>query len=96
MNQQSSASSPHNRSKPMSARRDLTEKEVAQYTADIMLELRQLSKNAGLITLQSLIELVYYEAFAAANQVVVPEGELQHLKALEAEGVRLANGVARG
>jgi hypothetical protein len=86
----------NDRSKPMSGRRDLTEREVAQYTADIMLELRQLSKNAGLITLQSLIELVYYEAFATSNPVIVPDGELKRLKELEAEGQRLANGTGRG
>ncbi len=61
----------------------LSNKEIAQYTADIMLELRQLARNAKLSTLQSLIELCYYEAFAEANQPKIPQGELEHLAELE-------------
>jgi hypothetical protein len=61
----------------------LSEREVAQYTADIMLELRQLARNAKLNTLQGLIELCYYEAFSVANQPKIPAEELEHLAQLE-------------
>jgi hypothetical protein len=70
------------------AKRDLSAREVAQYTADMMLELRQLSKGAGLITLQSLIELVYYEAFATANPVAIPPEEAARMQELEAVAAR--------
>ncbi len=72
--------------RPSASKRDLTDLEVAHYTADMMLELRILSKNVGLETLQSLIELVYYEAYATANPVAIPEHELEKLRYLEDEG----------
>jgi hypothetical protein len=60
--------------------------EVAQYTADITMELRNLAKGAGLKTLQGLLEVTYYEAFAAANPTILPEGEIERLAQLELEG----------
>ncbi len=75
-------------------RRDLTEKEVAQYTADIMMELRQLAKSVRLETLQTLIELVYYEAYATANPLAIPEDELKRVRELEAIGARASLNIA--
>jgi hypothetical protein len=68
----------------------LTQKEVAQYVADLMLELRQLSKSVNLVTLQSLIDLVFYEAFATANPIAIPEEELRRLREMEEEGRKAA------
>jgi hypothetical protein len=56
--------------------------ETAQYTADMILELRNLAKSAKLETLQGLLEICYYEAFAAAHKIDVPDGEVQHIEAL--------------
>jgi hypothetical protein len=74
--------------KGSAAKRELSEREVALYTADMMLELRQLAKGAGLVTLQSLIELVYYEAFATANPVKIPAGEKERLDQLSVQAAR--------
>jgi hypothetical protein len=60
--------------------------EVAQYAADMTLELRNLAKAAGLKTLQGLLEVTYYEAFAAAHPAKVPDGELERLGELERAG----------
>ncbi len=76
--------------KTASQKRELTQREVAQYTADMMLELRQLAKNVELTTIQSLIELVYYEAYATANPVAIPEEELKRLREMESAGRRAA------
>jgi hypothetical protein len=57
-------------------------KDTAQYIADMVLELRNLAKGAGLITLQGLLEVSFYEAFSAANHVEVPQHELDHLREL--------------
>jgi hypothetical protein len=69
-------------------KREPSVREVALYTADMMLELRQMSKSAGLATLQALIELVYYEAYATANPVAISAGDLEHLQLLEAQAAR--------
>ncbi len=60
--------------------------EVAQYTADMTLELRNLAKAAGLKTLQGLLEVTYYEAFAAAHPALPPEGEAEKLAMMERAG----------
>lgn len=60
--------------------------EVAQYTADMAMELRNLAKAAGLKTLQGLLEVTYYEAFAAAHPAIPPEGEAEKLAEMERAG----------
>jgi hypothetical protein len=60
--------------------------EVAHYTADMTLELRNLAKAAGLKTLQGLLEIAYYEAFSAAHPAILPEGEAEMLAELERAG----------
>jgi hypothetical protein len=57
--------------------------EVATYAADLILELRNLSRGAGLKTLQGLLEVAYYEAFTMANPVVLDAEETALLKKLE-------------
>ena len=58
------------------------QRETAQYIADMVLELRNMAKAVELRTLQGLLEVTFYEAFSAANQVVIPEGEIEKLRGL--------------
>ena len=60
----------------------LDRKETAQYIADMVLELRNLAKAVEIKPLQDLLELCFYEAFATANKVVIPEGEIERLQEL--------------
>jgi hypothetical protein len=71
--------------------KEVRERELAQYMADMLLEMRNLAKGAGFTTLLSLLEISYCEAFAIANKVEVPEGELQRLRELSAASVRAAS-----
>lgn len=64
--------------------KQVRERELAQYMADMLLEMRNLAKGAGFTTLLSLLEISYCEAFAIANKVEVPEGELQRLREMSA------------
>lgn len=57
-------------------------RETAQYIADMVLELRNIAKSVDLTTLQGLLEVSFYEAFSAANKVVIPEGEIEKLREL--------------
>jgi hypothetical protein len=59
--------------------------ETAQYVADMLLEMRHLARSHGLITLQGLLEITYYEAFNAANPVVVSPEEHARLHELGAD-----------
>ncbi|HLA01227.1 MAG TPA: hypothetical protein VJ019_00560 [Aestuariivirga sp.] len=56
--------------------------EMAQYIADMLLELRNMAKSAGLPTLLGLLELSFCEAFSIANRVEIPPGEIEKLKRL--------------
>jgi hypothetical protein len=60
-------------------------RETAQYIADMVLELRNMAKSDGFSSLQSLLELAYYEAFTVAHKVELPEGEEEYLKSLSAD-----------
>ncbi len=57
-------------------------KDTAQYIADMVLELHNLAKGAGLRPLQSLLESTFHEAFSVANRVAVPEHEQERLREL--------------
>jgi hypothetical protein len=57
-------------------------RQAAQYIADMTLELRNLAKANKLLTLQGLLEVAFYEAFGAAVQKEIPEGEAEHLRML--------------
>lgn len=60
------------------------QKETAQYLADMILELRVMAKSAQLFHVMVPLEYAYYEAFAAANKVAVPEDEVARLMELSA------------
>ena len=57
-------------------------RETAQYIADMVLELRNMAKSVELATLQGLLEVSFYEAFSAANKVIIPDGEMEKLREL--------------
>jgi len=57
-------------------------KDTAQYIADMVLELHNIAKGAGLRPLQSLLELSFHEAFSVANRVEVPPHEQDRLREL--------------
>lgn len=63
-------------------------RETAQYVADMLLELRAMSKSEGFGTLQGLLEIAYYEAFSAAHKVDLPEGEMEHLEKLGLDALK--------
>ena len=58
------------------------QRELAQYVADMLLELRNMAKAAGLTTLLGLLELSFCEAYSIANKVKIPDGEIEKLKRL--------------
>jgi hypothetical protein len=65
--------------------------EVAQYIADLLLDMRNLAKAQSLKTLQGLLEISYYEAFALAHPVALPLGEKEHIEELEKQAKRHVN-----
>jgi hypothetical protein len=71
-----------------SARQQTTEdriarrKDLANYIADMILELRNMAKANNMPTLLGLLEVSFYEAFSIANQVEIPAEELEKLREL--------------
>lgn len=66
-------------------------KDVANYVAEMILELRNISKSAKLYKVMVPLEFAYYEAFNAANQVDISAAELERIRELTAVGEALAN-----
>lgn len=64
---------------------EIPAKETAQYIADMLLELRNMAKTAGLKNLQGFLEVSYYEAFSSANRMPIPEGEIERLERMAAD-----------
>lgn len=60
--------------------KEIQEREMAQYIADMLLELRNMARSAGLPTLLGLLELSFCEAFSIANKIEIPQGEIEKLK----------------
>lgn len=56
---------------------------VAQYVADMILELRNMAKSAKLPDVMVPLEFAYYEAYSAANKVHVPPDEIARIRQLE-------------
>lgn len=56
---------------------------VAQYVADMILELRNMAKSAKLPDVMVPLEFAYYEAYSAANRVQVPPDEIERIRRLE-------------
>jgi hypothetical protein len=61
---------------------DARKRELAQYMADMLLEMRNMARTAGFTTLTSLFELCFCEAFSIANRVDLPEGEVEKITEL--------------
>ena len=61
------------------------QRELAQYIADMLLELRNMARAAGLKTLLGLLEITFCEAFHVANKVEIPPGEVEKLRRLTQE-----------
>lgn len=59
------------------------QRDVAQYVADMILELRNMAKSAKLFQVMVPLEYAYYEAFSVANRVEVPPGEVERIRELE-------------
>ncbi len=57
-------------------------RETAQYISEMTLALRNLAKAHEMLSLQGLLEVAYYEAFTAATENEIPEGELERLQEL--------------
>lgn len=64
------------------SRRTPDPRDTANYIADMVLEMRNMAKAAGLTTLLGLLEVTFYEAFSVANRVEIPEAELNRLRNL--------------
>jgi hypothetical protein len=62
--------------------KDVQQRELAQYIADMLLELRKMAKAADLKTLLGLLEITFCEAFSIANKVEIPSGEIEKLRRL--------------
>jgi hypothetical protein len=54
----------------------LDKAQTAKYVCDMVLELRNTSKNAGLVFLTQLLEMTYHEAFMISNQIAPPQADL--------------------
>jgi hypothetical protein len=57
----------------------MSERDLANYIADMILELRNLAKGGHMLTLQGLLEISYYEAFSAANKINISNQDIQHI-----------------
>lgn len=64
---------------------EISAKQTAQYIADMLLELRNMAKTAGLKNLQGFLEVSYYEAFSSANRSPIPNGEVERLEEMSAD-----------
>jgi hypothetical protein len=66
--------------------KDAHGQELAQYIADMLIEMRNMAKAAGFKTLWGLLEISFCEAFSIANKVEIPPGEIEKLNRLALEG----------
>jgi len=80
---QSSEPEPAGHAASGKANPDLSRRDVADYIADMTLQLSRMARSAGLTTVMVPLEFAYYEAFAVANKVEIPPEELRYLKTLE-------------
>jgi hypothetical protein len=62
--------------------KDTQQLEMAQYIADMLLEMRNMARAEGLTTLLGLLELCFCEAFSIANKVEIPADEIEKLRRL--------------
>lgn len=62
---------------------EMNRRDVADYIADMTLELSRMAQSAGLTTVMVPLEFAYYEAFSAAHKVEVHAEELNYIRHLE-------------
>jgi hypothetical protein len=55
-------------------------REISQYIADMLLEMRNMARSAGLKSLLTPLEMSFCEAFAIANRVQIPPDEAEKLR----------------
>ena len=72
----------HKSSKGSDTSLEMRQRETAQYIADMILELRNMAKSVQLFQVMVPLEYSYYEAFAVANRVDAPAGEVERLREL--------------
>lgn len=70
-------------SKPVRDDLAARQQSVAQYVADMVLELRNMAKSAKLPSVMVPLEFAYYEAYSAANKVHVSPDEIERIRRLE-------------
>ena len=58
------------------------QRDIAEYLANMILELRNLARSAQLHTIMVPLEFAYYEAFGTAHRVDVPEAEVERIREL--------------
>ena len=58
------------------------QRDMAEYIADMILELRNLARTAKLHSIMVPLEFAYYEAFGFAHRVEVPPAELERIREL--------------
>ncbi len=68
-------------------------RDVAEYIAEMILELRNLARSQKLFTVMVPLEYAYYEAFTAANKVEIPEAELKRIEELSKFSANLEQGL---
>ena len=71
-----------NASKDVNVSLETRQRETAQYIADMILELRNMAKSVQLYQVMVPLEYSYYEAFAVANRVDAPAGEVERIREL--------------
>lgn len=80
---QSSEPEPAEQAAEARANQGMNSRDVAEYIADMTLQLSRLARSAGLTSVMVPLEFAYYEAFTAANKVEMPPEERRYLKTLE-------------
>lgn len=68
------------------------QRDVAEYIAEMILELRNLARSQKLYTVMVPLEYAYYEAFTAANKVEIPEADLKRIEELSKFSADLEHG----
>ena len=65
------------------AQRPMNQREVSEYIAEMTLELSRMAQAAKLPMVVVPLEFAYYEAYAAAHRVEIPEDERLYLEKLD-------------
>jgi len=68
------------------------QRDVAEYIAEMILELRNLARSHKLYTVMVPLEYAYYEAFTASNKVEIPEADRKRIEELSKVSERIEQG----